>query len=410
MPWFLTFFVQMRLEGRQSPRRHIQTRDSAEGEEYGEDEKEAEESEEEEWAGWEKVGGEWKRTEGVWEEEEAVEERLTQAEWEARAKAVKAEAKAAEEEADQAEKRAEEEERAVEEAIMAKAATKAARKKARKEERKAEAQEAKDPEDTRNREQQKANARQKAAEGQAAAIAAASAVARKGGNSSMARKAAEKAIQKIDKAKKAKDTATTLTVDDIDRLVSERVEKQMAAIMEKLGKKQTTPATSKRHKSPKALDPNWKRVVPQQEHQGYSLFARTQPILVQIHNKDPKAKKVFVECRFAINVGGKKPEMRGVLEEDIEGPKPDESTTPPTFKKQTRLPFVKSPGPAAPTSTKRKLDHSLTEGQSKMEARVPKTKPAIKERKKPKTTTATALEAKAPLTAAEKVRAAMKRI
>ena len=34
MPWFLTFFVQMRLEGRQSPRRHIQTRDSAEGEEY----------------------------------------------------------------------------------------------------------------------------------------------------------------------------------------------------------------------------------------------------------------------------------------------------------------------------------------------------------------------------------------
>jgi hypothetical protein len=222
----------------------------------------------------------------------------------------------------------------------------------------------------------------------------------------MARKAAEKATQK----KKGKDTAPTLTVDDIDRLVSERVEKQMAAIMEKLGKQQTTPATSKRHKSPKALDPNWKRVVPQQEHHGYSLFARTQPISVQIHNKDPKAKKVFVECRFAINVGGKKPEMRGVLEEDIEGPKPDESTTPPTFKKQTRLPFVKSPGPAAPTSTKRKLDHSLTAGQSMMEARVSKTKPVIKERKKSKTTTATTLEAKAPLTAAEKVRAAMQRI
>jgi hypothetical protein len=45
-----------------------------------------------------------------------------------------------------------------------------------------------------------------------------------------------------------------------------------------------------------------------------------------------------------------------------------------------------------------------------MEARAPKTKPAIKERKKSKTTTATVLEAKAPLTAAEKVRAAMKRI
>ena len=34
VPWFLTFFVEMRFEGRQSPRRHIQTRDSVEGEGY----------------------------------------------------------------------------------------------------------------------------------------------------------------------------------------------------------------------------------------------------------------------------------------------------------------------------------------------------------------------------------------
>ena len=84
----------------------------------------------------------------------------------------------------------------------------------------------------------------------------------------MARRAAAKAIPRVDKAEKAKETAPAMTAGDIDQLVSERVEAQMKAIMEKLGKsaggkkssggkKQATPT-----KSPKTLDPNWKRVVP----------------------------------------------------------------------------------------------------------------------------------------------------
>jgi len=155
-------------------------------------------------------------------------------------------------------------------------------------------------------------------------------------------------------------------------------------------------------------------VLPPQEYRGYSLFSRTNPISVQLYTPDPKSKKVFVECRYGINVGGKKPDMRGIMDDDFDGSKSADAITPPpsALKKQTRLPFAAKAGagPAAPAGTKRKLDQSLNPEKATGNAPPPKNKAATTA-KKPKANAApaAATTTKAPLTAAEKIKAAMRR-
>ena len=393
---------------------------AANNEEAGEEEEEEEEEEEND----ENYEGEY------WEEEK--EERLTAAEWKARvAEETKARAEAAEAEAAEAEERAEAEEKAAREAAEERKARIARKTKKRAEE----AQAAQEAEDAGRREQLKSNARQTAAEGQAAAVAAAAAVARKGGRTPLALSAARLAIQQVKNAQEAKaikkakkklaralaateaeEAIIPASTEDLEKLVEAKVAIRMAELLaQQSGKdKHAAPARAKspRARSPKVLDPHWKRVLPPQEYRGYSLFSRTNPISVQLYTPDPKSKKVFVECRYGINVGGKRPDMRGIVDDDVEGSKNEAITPPPSLKKQTRLQFAAKAGagPAAPSGTKRKLDQSLNPEEAKGHAPPLKAKTTTTV-KKPKSKDAhtAASTTKAPLTAAEKIMAAMKR-
>ena len=355
------------------------------------------------------------------EEKEEVEERLTMAEWQKRAAEIKANAEAAEAEAAAAEARAEAEEAAARKAEAAEALR--VRKAARKAREAETAQAIQEAEDTKRREQMKANARQTAAEGQAAAVAAASAVARKGGRTPLALTAAKLAMQQVRNAQEAKaikkakkklnkalasvetaDETATPSAEDVEKMVEARVAIKMAELLEQQGGAPApVRAKSPRAKSPKVLDPHWKRVTPHQEYRGRSLFERARPISVRLYNADPKAKQVFVECRYGINVGGKRPDIRGVMDDDVDGS--NATTPPPSNKKQSRLSFAAKAdnGPAAPAGTKRKLDQSLNTEKPIRKATTTVKKPKAKEAPAPATT------AKAPLTAAEKVKAAMSR-
>ena len=387
--------------------------DQEEAEEEGEEEESEEPEEEEEEEDEDEVSE---------EEQEEVEERLTLAEWEARAAEIKAKAEA---EAAEAQAEAEEEARKAEAAEAQKA-----RKAARKAKRQAEIQ---DAEDTKRREQMKANARQTATEGQAAAVAAAAAVARRGGRTPLALTAAKLAMQQVNNAREAKairkakkkltqaladvetpDGPAAPSAEDVEKMVEARVAIKMAELLaQQSGQGAKSPrAKSPRAKSPRVLDPHWKRVTPHQEYRGHSLFERAKPISVRLYTPDTKSKQVFVECRYGINVGGKRPDMRGVMDDDVNGS--NAATPPPSNKKQTRLQFVTKTdaGPAAPAGTKRKLDQSLNTEKGKATGAVPPPKrKAASTVKKPKAkeAPAPATTAKAPLTAAEKVKAAMRR-
>jgi hypothetical protein len=413
--------------------------DEDENKERGEEEDEegsGRQENEEEWEGdnqWQEGQGyKWQGEE--WEEERweegHKEERLTAAEWKARAEQAEAEALEAEGRADAEQVEAD-----------ARRRTEArARKKAKKEARRqAEAQETKDAEETLLREQQKASARQNVSEGHAAAKAAASIIGRKGGNTPMALKAAQLAVQQLANMRQAQaikkaqrdlnrdaaaaGAAATARAEasdatDIDRRVGEQVAIKIAEFLAQQGGggkrfEQTKAASSKRSKSPLTLDPHWKRMFPPREHRGYPLFSRANPISVLLFNSNPKSPRALGECRFGINVGGKKPNMRGVLEGDIQGLSNDTTTPPPSNKKQTRLPFAAkgAPGPAAPAGTKRKLDQTLLDGQGQKGAASPtKAKTDTLPRKsKAATATIPASTTAVPLTAAEKVKAAMRR-
>jgi len=383
-----------------------------EEEEEGEEEEEVEEEEGEE---------EYEEEETGEEEKEEVEERLTVKEWQARAAETKAKAEAAEVEAAAAEAQAEAEEEAAKKSEAAEALR--ARKAARKARKAETAQAIQEAEETKRREQMKANARQTAAEGQAAAVAAASAVARKGGRTPLALKAAKLAMQQVRNAQEAKaikkakkkltqalasvetaDEAAAPSAEDVEKMVEARVAIKMAELLDQRGGAPAPGrAKSPRAKSPKVLDPHWKRVVPHQEYRGHSLFERTKPISVRLYNANPKAKQIFVECRYGINVGGKRPDIRGVMDDDVDGS--NAATPPPSNKKQSRLSFAAKAdnGPVAPAGTKRKLDQSLNTEKPDRKATTTVKKPKAKAAPAPTTTT------KAPQTAAEKVKAAMRR-
>lgn len=216
----------------------------------------------------------------------------------------------------------------------------------------------------------------------------------------------------------AQESATeTAPGQDIDKLVADQVAKQvaiqMAKIMAQKDKRAKSPTArakspAKRAKSPFALDSRWKRVAPHTEHRGYSLFERDEPTSVLLYNQDPKAKKTSAQCRYGVNVGGKRPDMRGVLDEDIDEASTEAATPPPSNKKQTRLPFAakSDTGPAAPAGTKRKLDPALN---SESKSKIDRTAKKSKDVKKVVIKSDPATTSKGQLTAAEKVRAAMAR-
>jgi len=220
-------------------------------------------------------------------------------------------------------------------------------------------------------------------------------------------KAIKKAKKKLTQALASVETADEAaapSAEDVEKMVEARVAIKMAELLDQRGGAPAPgQAKSPRAKSPKVLDPHWKRVVPHQEYRGHSLFERTKPISVRLYNANPKAKQIFVECRYGINVGGKRPDIRGVMDDDVDGS--NAATPPPSNKKQSRLSFAAKAdnGPVAPAGTKRKLDQSLNTEKPDRKATTTVKKPKAKAAPAPATTT------KAPQTAAEKVKAAMRR-